>query len=75
MDRGSTLDDALRQMRPPLHFKQKDAFAAQCRLWTTGRLAEALRRISVAAKAARLSSSLEEPMTERLDAEPRGNGA
>ena len=66
MDRGSTLDDALRQMRPPLHFKQKDAFAAQCRLWTTGRLAEALRRISVAAKAARLSASLEEPMTERL---------
>ena len=66
MDRGSTLDDALRQMRPPLHFKQKDAFAAQCRLWTTGRLAEALRRIAVAAKAARLSASLEEPMTERL---------
>jgi DNA polymerase III subunit delta len=66
MDRGGTLDDALRQMRPPLHFKQKDAFAAQCRLWTTDRLSEALRRISAAAKAARLSSALEEPLTERL---------
>lgn len=66
MDRGGTLDDALRQMRPPLHFKQKDAFAAQCRLWTTDRLTEALRRISTAAKAARLSSALEEPLTERL---------
>jgi DNA polymerase-3 subunit delta len=49
-----------------LHFKQKDAFAGQCRAWTSERLAEALRRIAVAAKAARLSSSLEEALTERL---------
>lgn len=66
MDRGGTLDDALRQMRPPLHFKQKDAFAAQCRLWSADRLGEALGRISAAAKAARLSSALEEPLGERL---------
>jgi DNA polymerase-3 subunit delta len=66
IDKGSSLDDALRQMRPPLHFKQKDAFGAQCRQWTTPRLTDALGRISAAAKAARLSSTLEEALCERL---------
>lgn len=66
MDRGGSADDALRQIRPPLHFKQKDAFLAQCRLWTSGRLADALARITATAKAARLSSALEEPLAERL---------
>ncbi|AHB47471.1 DNA polymerase III subunit delta [Hyphomicrobium nitrativorans NL23] len=66
VDSGSTLDDALRRMRPPLHFKQKDAFAAQCRLWTSARLTDALGRISTAAKAARLTSALEEALSERL---------
>ena len=66
VDSGSTLDDALRRMRPPLHFKQKDAFAAQCRLWTSARLTDALARISTAAKAARLTSALEEALSERL---------
>lgn len=66
IDRGSSLDDALRQIRPPLHFKQKDAFAAQCRLWTAPRLADALTRISAAARAARLNTALEEALSERL---------
>lgn len=66
VDRGGSLDDALRQMRPPLHFKQKDAFAAQCRLWTTPRLTEALARISSVAKVARLAGTLDEAMSERL---------
>jgi DNA polymerase-3 subunit delta len=66
MERGQSLDEALRQMRPPLHFKQKDAFAGQCRTWTLERLAEATQRIAVAAKAARLSNPLEEALTERL---------
>ncbi|MCC7251477.1 DNA polymerase III subunit delta [Hyphomicrobium sp.] len=66
VDRGTSLDEALRQMRPPLHFKQKDAFAAQCRMWTTPRLTEALKRISGTARAARLTSTLEEPLSERL---------
>ena len=66
MDSGSTLDDALRRMRPPLHFKQKDAFAAQCRMWTTPRLSDALGRISTVAKAARLAGGLDEALSERL---------
>jgi len=66
IERGSSLDDALRQMRPPLHFKQKDAFAAQIRMWTTARLTMALARITAAAKAARLAGGLEEALSERL---------
>ncbi len=66
IDKGASLDDALRQIRPPLHFKQKDAFAAQCRAWTTPRLSEALTRISTAAKAARLAGPLEDALSERL---------
>lgn len=66
VDKGSSLEDALRQMRPPLHFKQKDAFAAQCRVWTTPRLTEALARISGVAKSARLAGGLDEALSERL---------
>lgn len=66
VDGGSPLDDVLRRMRPPLHFKQKDAFAAQCRIWSTARLTDALQRISTAAKAARLTSALEDALSERL---------
>ncbi|MFA5949151.1 MAG: DNA polymerase III subunit delta [Hyphomicrobium sp.] len=66
VERGGSVEDALRQMRPPLHFKQKDAFAQQCRLWTGERLLEAQRRIAVTAKAARLSSALEDALAERL---------
>ena len=66
MDQGRPLEDALRQLRPPLYFKHKDAFAAQCRAWTSERLAEALRAISATLKASRLSSALEEALAERL---------
>lgn len=66
VDRGSSLEDVLRQMRPPLHFKQKDAFAAQCRVWTTPRLTEALARIAGVAKSARLAGTLDEALSERL---------
>lgn len=66
LDKGSSLDDVLRQMRPPLHFKQKDAFAAQVRLWTRPQLDEALARIGAMAKAARLQNSLEAALAERL---------
>lgn len=66
MDKGASLDEAMRLLRPQPHFKQKDALAAQARAWTTARLTEALSRILAAARAARLSGSLEEPLAERL---------
>ena len=36
---GRSFEDAIRQLRPPVHFKQKDALGLQCRTWTTARLA------------------------------------
>jgi DNA polymerase-3 subunit delta len=66
LDGGRSLDDALRQQRPPIHFKQKDAIALQCRTWTTPRLQEAMAKTALAAKMARLSGSLEQPIAERL---------
>jgi DNA polymerase-3 subunit delta len=66
IDQGRSFEDAVRQLRPPIHFKQKDAIGLQCRLWTTARLSEALARASAAAKAARLSAPLEEAIAEEL---------
>jgi DNA polymerase-3 subunit delta len=66
VDGGQRLDDALKTMRPPLFFKQRDAFARQVLGWTRPQLDQALRRIAETAKAARLSSTLEEILAERL---------
>jgi DNA polymerase-3 subunit delta len=66
IDQGRSFDDAIRQLRPPIHFKQKDALGLQCRLWSTARLSQALLRASAAAKAARSSTALEEPIAEEL---------
>jgi DNA polymerase-3 subunit delta len=66
LDAGASFEEVMRQQRPPVHFKQKDAIGLQCRLWTSPRLAAALARTSQAAKAARLNSSLEDAIAERL---------
>jgi DNA polymerase-3 subunit delta len=66
VDVGQRLDDALKAMRPPLFFKQRDSFARQVRSWTRAQLDQALRRIAETAKAARLSSTLEDILAERL---------
>ncbi|MFT3732590.1 MAG: DNA polymerase III subunit delta [Hyphomicrobium sp.] len=66
VDAGQRLDDALKYLRPPLFFKQKDIFARQVRSWQREKLDQALRRIAEAAKAARLSSNLEDVIAERL---------
>ncbi len=66
LDAGASFEDVIRQQRPPVHFKQKDALGLQCRMWSSPRLAQALARTAEAAKAARLTSSLEEAITEDL---------
>ncbi|MGQ0455916.1 MAG: DNA polymerase III subunit delta [Hyphomicrobium sp.] len=66
VDGGASLDDALRSLRPPLHFKQRDAFAAQVRHWSRIGLDSANKRIAEAARAARLSSQMEDVLAERL---------
>ncbi|MBX9683139.1 MAG: DNA polymerase III subunit delta [Hyphomicrobium sp.] len=66
LDNGTSLDNALRAVRPPLHFKQRDAFAAQVRMWSRVSLDAALKRIADAALAARRSSALEDVLAERM---------
>ena len=66
LDAGASFDDVMRQQRPPVHFKQKDALSLQSRMWTAGRLTEALARTAHAAKAARLAGPLEEAIAEEL---------
>jgi DNA polymerase-3 subunit delta len=65
-DGGRSLDDVLRSLRPPPHFKQKAALEQQCRDWSLAGLNAALARIGEAAKAARLNSALESTLAERL---------
>lgn len=66
MDGGQSADEALRALRPPVHFRQRDALLAQVRQWSRASLETALGRIGETAKAARLSSTLDETLGERL---------
>ena len=63
---GKPLDAALRSLRPPLHFKAQPLVQAEMRKWSLDRLSHAITHIQATAKAARLSSSLERELTERL---------
>ena len=66
LDGGRSMDEVLRSLRPPPHFKQRDALEQQARSWSARKLVAALARIAEAAKAARLNSGLEGMLTENL---------
>lgn len=66
IEAGRSFEEAIRGFRPPLHFRQKDALARQCRLWTLDRLGTGLEATARAARESRLTSALEEPIAERL---------
>lgn len=66
LDAGRSMEDVLRTLRPPPHFKQRDALEQQGRGWSAAKLGPALARIAEAAKAARLNSALEDTLTEKL---------
>ncbi len=66
MDDGRSLDEALRGLRPPVHFKVKDQLTAQLRLWSSDRLLRANAGIAMAARSARLANIIEQPLAERL---------
>jgi DNA polymerase-3 subunit delta len=65
-DAGRSLEEAMRALKPAVHFRQKSAIEQQCRDWSVASLNAALARIGDAAKAARLSSALEETLAENL---------
>jgi DNA polymerase-3 subunit delta len=66
IESGRSLDEVIRNLRPPLHFKQRQAFETQCRQWSAGRLDKALSCVAATAKSARLNASLEAVRAERL---------
>jgi DNA polymerase III subunit delta len=66
IDAGRSMDEALRQIRPPLFSKRRAVVEAQCRRWTGPKLAAALARIRASALAARSGSALEDAHAERL---------
>lgn len=66
MDAGKSADEAFRALRPPVHFSLRDAINAQCRLWSTAALSEALLRINETAQQARLNSAMDAVLGERL---------
>ena len=66
LDAGRNMDDALRQMRPPPHFRQRPEIEAQLRTWTGQKLNIAVARIAEAVKNARLNSAMEATLAEAL---------
>jgi DNA polymerase-3 subunit delta len=63
---GGKIEDGLRSLRPPLHFKRRDVFVAHCRRWGAARLAHALPLIQEATRRSRRSPDLEAAFAERL---------
>jgi len=66
MDAGRSLNEALRGLRPPVHFKQRNAFSAHCRGWSFDRLVRAMKVISSCVKATRRTGAMDEILIERL---------
>lgn len=66
LDAGRNMEDALRQMRPPPHFKQRAEIEAQLRTWSGPKLNVAVARIAEAVKNARLNSAMEATLAEAL---------
>lgn len=66
VDAGKSIEQVIGEIRPPVHFKQKDLLAAQSRAWRLETLDAALAGIGVAARTARVSSALEDLLAERL---------
>lgn len=64
--REGNLDEAVRTLRPPLHYKRRDAFAAHCRRWGANRLASALPLIQETIRRSRRSPDLDSAFAERL---------
>ena len=66
IDAGRNPAEAAKVLRPPLHFKQRDMFMSQLRIWTGTRLTQANSLIADTAKQARRSSNIEDVLAERL---------
>jgi DNA polymerase III subunit delta len=66
VDQGRSLEEAVRGLRPPVHFKLQPVLTTQLRAWTAPKLTAALAEIATAVKACRQTGALDEILTERL---------
>ena len=60
---GTSLDQAMKTLRPPVFFKQSGSFKQQCRRWPLPALGAALHLIHTTMKQTRLTPSLERELT------------
>ena len=61
-----SMESAIRALRPPLHFKSKDAFARHVQTWSAVTLTRALNRIFTAQQLARSSGINDSLAADRL---------
>jgi DNA polymerase-3 subunit delta len=65
-DSGMPLTQAIKELKPPVFFKQQDMLAAQARCWTAAALAAQIGQINTALKETRLKPDLAEDITANL---------
>jgi DNA polymerase-3 subunit delta len=66
VSQGTSPEAAVKYLRPPLNFKQRDMFLRQCRRWSAGELAVAIMMIQEATLKSRMRPEIENITTERL---------
>jgi DNA polymerase-3 subunit delta len=66
VEAGEQAKSAIAKIRPPLHFKQRDALLVQSRNWSRRAAANALQRVQETIQATRLTPNLDAELTERL---------
>lgn len=65
IEAGASAAAAIKALRPPLHFKQQDALAAQVKRWPRRALARAIEALRDSTQASRLKPELERAIAER----------
>ena len=66
LEATGSMETALRSLRPPLHFKTRDAFARHANAWSAAKLLRALDRIAVAQRSARSNTIDDALAADRL---------
>ena len=61
--RGRALMQAIKELRPPVFFKQQETLAAQVRGWSAQAVTVVLRELNVVLKETRLKAALAEDLT------------
>ena len=63
VDAGAPVMQAIKELRPPVFFKQQDTLAAQVRGWSTHAVTAVLRELNAILKETRLKAALAEDLT------------